>query len=135
MLFRSRIEGLTKFYGVSIAIGSALRDHLGNFAVLELDRVRVIGRAAPERVFVLLGDEAFAKDAEFTALRERHEAMLVAYRAGDWGEAGRQLPDLNAQAASFGLTPLYALYADRIETLSSSPPPAGWDGVYEARSK
>ena len=131
----SRIEGLTKFYGVSIAIGSALREHLGEFAVLELDRVKVVGRDTPERVFALLGDEEFAKDAAFSALRERHEAMLVAYRAGDWGEAGRQLPDLSAQAASFGLTPLYALYADRIEALSASPPPPGWDGVYEARSK
>ena len=131
----SRIEGLTKFYGVSIAIGSALREHLGDFALLELDLVKVVGRDTPERVYALLGDEVFAKDVAFVAIRGRHEAMLAAYRAGDWGEAGRQLPDLNAQATSFGLTPLYALYADRIETLSASPPPAGWNGVYEARSK
>ena len=131
----SRIEGLTKFYGVSIAIGSALRDHLGDFAVLELDRVRVIGRDAPERVFALLGDEAFAKNADFDALRERHEAMLAAYRAGDWDSVRAHLPDLRERAASFGLTQLYALYGERIETLSGSSPPAGWDGVYEARSK
>jgi adenylate cyclase len=131
----SRIEGLTKFYGVSIAIGSALRDHLGDFAILELDRVKVVGRDAPERVFALLGDEVFAKSADFTALCERHEAMLVAYRAGDWGGARGHLPDLSAQAARFGLTALYALYADRIETLSSSPPSAEWDGIYQARSK
>ena len=131
----SRIEGLTKFYGVSIAIGSALRDHLGEFALLELDRVKVIGRDTPERVFVLLGDEALAKDPAFCALRERHEAMLTAYRAGHWDEAGGHLPDLRAQGATFGLDALYALYADRIETLRVSPVPAGWDGVYEARSK
>ena len=39
-----RIEGLTKYYGVSIAIGSALERELPEFATLELDRVRVVGR-------------------------------------------------------------------------------------------
>ena len=131
----SRIEGLTKFYGVSIAIGSALRDHLGDFALLELDRVKVIGRDTPERVFALLGDEALAKDPAFCALRECHEALLTAYRAGHWDQAGGHLSDLHAQGSSFGLTRLYALYAERIDTLRGSPPPAGWDGVYEARSK
>ena len=131
----SRIEGLTKFYGVSIAIGGALRDHLGEFAVLELDRVKVIGRDTPERVFALLGDETLAADAAFVALRERHEAMLAAYRSGNWSEAGGQLPELTGQGAGFGLNPLYAIYAERIGTLSASPPPASWDGVYEARSK
>ena len=131
----SRIEGLTKFYGVSIAIGSALREHLGDFAVLELDRVKVVGRDTPERVFVLLGDESFAKDAAFLAMRDRHEAMLAAYRSGDWSLASGYLPDLIEQADGFGLTPLYALYAERIGTLSSNPPPIGWDGVYQARSK
>ena len=131
----SRIEGLTKFYGVSIAVGSALRAHLEDFALLELDRVKVIGRAAPERVYALLGDETLAASPAFGALRERHEAMLKAYRAGDWQAARASLADLPEQAHSFGLTPLYALYAERIETLSASPLPAGWDGVYEARNK
>ena len=131
----SRIEGLTKFYGVSIAIGSALREHLGDFAVLELDRVKVVGRDTPERVFVLLGDESFAKDPAFAAMRERHEAMLAAYRSGDWGLATGYLPDLIEHADGFGLTPLYALYEERIGNLSSNPTPIGWDGVYQARSK
>ena len=131
----SRIEGLTKFYGVSIAIGSALRQHLGAFAVLELDQVKVVGRDTPERVFALLGDEAVATSAPFSALRERHDAMLAAYRSGNWSEVRGHLPDLHEQGGSFGLTPLYALYAERIETLNGTPPPAGWDGVYEARTK
>ena len=44
----SRIEGLTKYYGVSIAIGSGLQAQLPGFAMIELDRVRVVGRDAPE---------------------------------------------------------------------------------------
>ncbi len=131
----SRIEGLTKFYGVSIAIGKALHDNLSEFAALEMDLVRVVGRDAPERIFVLLGDEAFANSSEFTALRERHEQMLAAYRAADWVVAGQQLPFLTEHGKVLGLTNLYTLYRERIETLTANPPPAGWDGIYDARSK
>ena len=131
----SRIEGLTKFYGVSIAIGSALRDYLTDFAVLEIDKVRVVGRDTPERIFVLLGDEASASSPEFANFRECHDAMLAAYRGGDWDAARRQMPFLAENAERLGLSKLYALYDERIDTLAASPPPAGWDGVYDARSK
>ena len=131
----SRIEGLTKLYGVSIAIGNALRDHLGDFAVIELDLVRVVGRDAPERLFALLGDESLAKNPAFAALCGRNDAMLTAYRSGDWGGVNEHLPFLREHAESYGLTQLYALYDERIAAFSGDPPPQNWDGVYEARSK
>lgn len=131
----SRIEGLTKLYGVPIAIGSALRDCLPDFAVVELDRVKVVGREAPESVFALLGDESLATTSEFTALRARHDAMLAAYREREWVAARLCLTGLTGQAAQFGLTPLYSLYGERIAELSSEPLRTDWDGVYIARSK
>jgi adenylate cyclase len=131
----SRIEGLTKFYGVPIAIGSALSQRLPEFAVLELDRVKVVGREAPETVFALLGDEAVVATPEFQRLREQHEAMLAAYHARQWNAALGHLSTLAGPAGPFGLTQLHALYGERIEALSASPPPSDWDGVYVARSK
>lgn len=131
----SRIEGLTKFYGVPIAIGSALRDKLPDFAVLELDRVRVVGRDRPETIFALLGDETLAGTAEFNRLRETQDAMLAAYRLRDWETARQALALLGDSAEAFGLGHLQALYAERIAALSAAPPAADWDGVYEARSK
>ena len=131
----SRIEGLTKLYGVQIAIGTALRGHLGDFALLELDTVRVVGREKPERIFALLGDEALAADSAFLALVARHEPMLAAYRTGNWQAAAEHLEYLKNNAESFGLTQLYALYSERLAGLSNNPPPDDWDGIYEARSK
>ena len=112
-----------------------MREHLGDFAVLELDQVRVVGREAPERIFALLGDETLAKDPAFLALRECHDPMLTAYRAGDWPGTSMHLEYLKEHAESFGLTQLYALYGERLAALSGKPPPQGWDGVFEARSK
>ena len=131
----SRIEGLTKFYGVSIAIGNALHDKLAEFAALELDLVRVVGRDAPERVFVLLGDEELAGLPEFADLREAHNAMLTAYRAARWDDARGQMSMLASHAGQFGLSKVYELYETRIGALIADPPPASWDGIYEAREK
>ena len=131
----SRIEGLTKFYGVEIALGSALHQRLDGFAMLELDQVRVIGRDTPERVFVLLGDEGVAGSAQFAALRAGHDAMLAAYRAQNWDTARQELLSLGERGEQYGLGKFYALYAERIEALANTPPPSAWDGVYDAQSK
>ena len=131
----SRIEGLTKFYGVSTAIGKALHDNLPEFATLEMDLVRVVGRDAPEQVFVLLGDEEMAGSPEFADFRVRHNAMMAAYRAAQWDDARTQLLSLTSHAGQFGLSKLYTMYETRIVALIADPPPASWDGIYEAREK
>ncbi len=131
----SRFEGLTKYYGVRIAIGSALQARLPGFATLELDRVRVVGRDAPETVFALLGDEALASKPEFMAFSGQHAAMLAAYRAGDWEVASRALASLESAGGDFGLVTCYAIYGERIATLSRNPPGADWDGVFQAIGK
>ncbi len=131
----SRIEGLTKYYGVAIMIGSALAAKLPGFALLELDRVRVVGRDAPETVYALLGDEGMAGGEVFAGLQARHAALLAAYRVKDWAGAKAALASLSSDAQGFGLAPLYALYGDRIAALAADPPGAGWDGVFAAQEK
>ena len=131
----SRLEGLSKYYGVPILMGDALAQHLGDFAVLPIDRVRVMGRAKSETVHVLLGDEAVRATSAFAAYATVHEAMLDAYFRQDWDHAAK-LNDRNLQqAAHFGLAKLVTLYRDRISAFTATPPPTDWDGVYEAVSK
>src|SRR5690606_6324283 len=68
----SRIEGLTKFYGVPIAIGSALRKEIPQFATVVIDLVRVVGRDAPEEISALIGDERLAESPDFRRFAEAH---------------------------------------------------------------
>lgn len=131
----SRIEGLTKFYGVSIAIGSALRSRLPQFATVELDRVRVVGREVAETVYALIGDERMAEDADFRSFAQAHHALLTAYRAQDWPTARRLLAAQEPQAARFGLSRLYALYDDKLDVHERHPPGEEWDGVFVALEK
>jgi adenylate cyclase len=131
----SRLEGLTKQYGVPIIVGSALAAQLGEFALIELDRVRVVGRDAPETIFALLGDETVAQTPEFGALGAAQAAFLSAYRQRDWDEAEGCLAELAPLYRSHGIAGLGELYSRRLATLRADPPGAGWDGVYQAREK
>ncbi len=131
----SRIEGLTKFYGVEIAIGSALHREIPEFASLPLDLVRVVGRDAPEEVRVLLGDDGLRATASFQAFEVQHNQMLAAYRAREWDKASALLDQGAELAARFSLTKLYKMYADRIVAFRQNDPGADWDGVYSATEK
>ncbi|MFM9937218.1 MAG: CHASE2 domain-containing protein [Novosphingobium sp.] len=131
----SRIEGLTKFYGVPIAIGSTLAARLPGFATLELDRVRVVGRDMPETLFALLGDEAMAGEGPFVRLFTLHSAMLASYRKQHWATAGHALNALDPFSNEFGLQSLYALYRGRISELRHASLPDDWNGVYQALEK
>lgn len=131
----SRIEGLTKFYGVQIAIGDALAARLPGFATLPLDLVRVTGRDRPEEVHALVGDEAVAVDPDFVALTELHREMIAAYRAREWQIAAEKIANLRGIAKRFGLGQVYEIYAVRIAQLATNPPSADWDMVYTATEK
>lgn len=128
----SRIEGLTKLYGQTILISDAVLASAGPLAALEVDRVRVVGRAAPVTLYTLLGDGAMARTAAFRALARDHDACLAAYRAGDFRAARARLSTL--ADAPPALMPLHEVYRDRLEALMADPP-AEWDGVFRATAK
>lgn len=131
----SRIEGLTKLYGVPIAMGSALQHRLPEFATVELDLVRVVGRDTPESLHALLGDERLAATAAFQEFAKAHAAMLAAYRARDWDSVDRLLDEQGPEAEVLGLGSLYSLYRERVARLRIAPPPGDWDGVFAASEK
>jgi adenylate cyclase len=131
----SRFEGLTKQYGVKIIVGSALAAQLDGFALLELDRVKVVGRDAPDTIFALLGDEQFAASEAYTALLSDHAQFLSAYRAQDWAAASKTLDGGSSNYATLGLSALAKVYANRMRDLAATSLPANWDGTFEATRK
>ena len=131
----SRLEGLTKRYGVSIAIGSALQAQLPEFATLELDRVRVVGRDAAETLYTLLGDETLATDPDYQRFAEGHAALLDAYRARNWRGAKRRIKKLSAQAELYGMAEAHAALSARITAYARTDPGPDWDGTYQATEK
>jgi len=129
----SRLEGQTKGYGISVMISEEVRKQAASFAALEIDLLTVKGRKEPERVYTLLGDVGYALSAAFQELAAVHGRMLAAYRAQKWAEALA----LAGQCETIrpDLTGLYALYRQRITDYQTTPPPAGWQGVWVAKEK
>jgi adenylate cyclase len=132
----SRLEGQTKTYGVDIVVGPSTHELLQGFATLELDLLTVAGKTKPVRIFAVLGDAAFAADAQFQALRMRHEELLAAYRAQGWPRAQELLEScLALDTERLRLRTFYRLYAERISAYRAHPPGPGWNGVFVASSK
>jgi adenylate cyclase len=130
----SRVEGLTKQYGVSILVTETTAAQAADLALLEVDLVRVVGRTRPIAVHALLGDAAHAASAEFQTLRDAHKVFLGAYRARRFDSASDALANAASHAPA-GLRHLYELYVERLATLRADPPGEGWDGAFTAREK
>jgi adenylate cyclase len=131
----SRIEGLCKPYGVRILMGEELAHALPDFATVEVDRVRVVGRDKPATIHALLGDEALAQSGAFKAFAERHAKLLDDYRGRRWDEAEQGVGQNEEAAAGYGLAKLYARYRASIRACRKHPPDEGWDGVTVAETK
>jgi adenylate cyclase len=126
----SRLEGLTKRYGVGAIVAESTRDACPGLLFRELDRVRVKGKSRPVRIFEPLGEATALSDAARERLA-RHDEALAAYRAGRLDEA---LRGFEALAAEDGAA-LYGVYRERILALQASGLPPGWDGTTSFEEK
>jgi adenylate cyclase len=132
----SRLEARTKDYRVPIVIGEATAQKAKErFATMEIDRIQVKGKTQPETVFTVLGRAELGRDANFVELHELTTKMLRYYREQNWTQALNTIEPCRKAAEGFGVTALYQMYAERIEAFRHNPPPADWNGVYEAESK
>ncbi|MFQ5415910.1 MAG: adenylate/guanylate cyclase domain-containing protein [Myxococcota bacterium] len=127
----SRLEGLTKRYGVGIVVSETTREKCPEIRFREIDRVQVKGRRAPVVLF-----EPVGHDEEVTAEQCRridlHHTALGHYRAGDWAAAAVGFGELASLEPE---TQLFALYLERIERLRREPRNPDWDGTFRFDEK
>lgn len=126
----SRLEGITKQYGVGVLVTQATVDADPVHAYLKIDEVRVKGKAVPVAIYEPVGVKA-ALSAEQRALVSGFSAAFAAYQAQRWDDAEAALQDLEARFPR----PLFGLYRERIAHFRAHPPPAGWDGVFVYTTK
>ncbi len=131
----SRLEGQCKTYRVDVVIGERTQAQLNNMATLELDLIVVKGRAQPERIYTLIGDDSVAESNGFMALLEQHDAMLAAYRSQAWDDCESRLSRCRELGDGWAMENYYDLIAERIDDFRTEPPGEDWDGVYVATSK
>lgn len=130
----SRVESLTKQYGVFILVTDATRRGAPDLAFIEADLVRLVGREEPTRLHLLLGDAEYATSSEFSRLAAMHRKFLSLYRQADVEGAEAALAEARLAAAA-SLDSFYDVYAQRLQAMRQERPESGWDGVFVAERK
>jgi adenylate cyclase len=129
-------ETRTKDDRIPIVIGEGTAQRAKEkFATMEIDRIQVKGKTEPETVFTVLGRTELGRDPNFQELHALTIKMLEYYREQNWTQALDALEPCRKAGEGFGIGALYEMYAERIEAFRRDPPPADWNGVYEAESK
>lgn len=127
----SRLEGLTKQYGVKMIVSESTLAAAPEFAYRELDRVRVKGKNKPITIYEPIGELAEVSPEQQTILDLVHQA-LSDYRQQLWDKSEatfHQLHDLKPDDK------LYKIYLERIEHYRQTPPEENWDGAFTHTSK
>lgn len=126
----ARIEGLTKFYGVSLLISEEVYQrlrHPQDYQLRFLDRVVVKGRSEPIAIYEVLDVETEkVRDLKLTTLPEFIEGLEY-YRQGEIDlaqECFQHILSLNPQDKTA------QLYVDRLKYLSLEGLPKDWQGVW-----
>jgi adenylate cyclase len=126
----SRLEGLTRQYGVGVLVGEATREACPDIAFQLIDRVRVKGKAQPVSIHEPLGLAA-ELSPERASEAEMFAAAFADYEARRWDEAEIKLMELSRRQPR----KLYQVYLDRVTHFRFNPPAADWDGVFTFTSK
>lgn len=127
----SRLEGLSKVYGVDIVVSESARQQAREFAWQELDRVRVKGKEQAVGIFYPLG-RAEGLDKQTADELRAWGAFLKAYRAQDWDQCDLQLLNLQRLGAK---KYLYELYSERVASMRLLPFDPTWDGATTFETK
>jgi adenylate cyclase len=125
----SRLEALTKFYGIKLLVGEAAIKGLDGFLFRHIDRVK--GKIKAVDCFEPMCTLDKADAALHLRVSDYHKALDY-YYGQDWDRAENILKALQ-QSEPDAL--LYKLYLERIEVLREQVLAEGWDGSFTHTSK
>lgn len=127
----SRLEGLSKVYGVDIVVSEATRKLAPDFAWQELDRVRVKGKEQAVGIFWPLAPAERLEKSQADEVKT-WASFLKAYRAQDWDQCDLLMLNLQRMNAK---KYLYELYSERVASMRLLPFDPEWDGATNFETK
>ncbi len=129
----SRLEGLTRIYGVDILIGATVAELVRDeFHLRSVARVQVKGKSKPVDVFTFVGARNEEVDPQFLKWLESYEEGLEKFRSRDFTEA----KILFSRFLEFYPDDLLAkMYLDRALEYEQQPPEEAWDAVEVFKKK
>lgn len=137
----SRLESLTKFYGVKILVSEETKKQCPDILFQYIDYVRVKGKLAAIKIYqpILLKTAITKSQAKQL---ETHELAFKHYLQGDWNKASLLFAQLleqlykqpQKQHTNENNQILYQIYLDRISHYAGTPP-SDWDTIFTHSTK
>ena len=123
----ARLEGVNKQYGTWLCISEDTMNEVKEGVIVRrLDRIRVVGKTQPIRIFELV-DEKGSLDPRKADIIGLFEKALTKFESRLWDEADAAFRKVLAVDPDDGPS---KTYIDRIAKYKQTPPPENWDGVF-----
>lgn len=126
----SRLESLTKFYGVQFIVGEYTQKANPDIVFKTIDRVRVKGKMEAIEVYEPVCKMSELDNDKRYELETYHDALKL-YFKGKWKRA---LKDFKKLKSAYPNCILYQIYFERIKEANGKAPKK-WDGVYIRNEK
>ncbi|VAW68507.1 Adenylate cyclase [hydrothermal vent metagenome] len=127
----SRLEGLTKNYGVDFIVNETTCREVPEYEYRKLDYVKVKGKDKPVTIYEPVGLATEIEASTQQQINNFHLALSHFY-AQQWDDAEKILRQLNRQEPE---RMVYTLYIERIAFFRNKSPGESWDGVYTHTTK
>jgi len=125
----SRLEGLTKYYGVEMIVSEFVADRIRDkFFLRELDLVRVKGKVGGGRIFQVVTGQV----EEWAGAFRIYDHALGLFRAKQWDAAEE---GFNKVLSAIPDDKPSAIFIGRVNEFRKDPPHPDWDGVYSIPEK
>lgn len=127
----SRLEGLTKQYGVNILVSESTMLSAPDFLYRAVDWVKVKGKDEPVKIFEPVNWKNIATDVEKEEILEWSN-VLEHYHNQSWDSA---LNLIDNMIEKFGAKTIFYVFKERILWFRNNPPGKNWDGVFTHSEK
>lgn len=128
----SRLEGLTKQYGVDIlTTESTFQEAKNKIVFRNLDTVAVKGKTEGTKIYEPIIRKKDC-DEKIEKLIIDFEKAIKFYRSQKWTEAIRLFKVIEKENPKDGPT---KIYLERCKYFKKNPPERNWDGIYRAETK
>jgi adenylate cyclase len=127
----SRLESLTKEYGVGILVSENIVQAASGFVYREIDRAAVKGRTEGIPIYEPMGRMGEVVETQLQEFDRWHKALDF-YRKQRWDDAEALLKTLSFAAPE---SKLYKVYLKRIQQFRATTPGPTWNGLWVFTTK
>jgi len=124
----SRLESLTKFYGVKILVSEYTKNQCSNYSFQYIDKVKVKGKQQAITIYLPIVQQ----DIKYQNQAKQFNKVFLLYQQRQFIKALNLLKALQQQ---YGNTPLYQEYTQRLTHFIATPPTENWDGAFIHQNK